>query len=47
MNNPGGESGGVIINAEENGVNIAIVVPAGQAVHIVNQGIEHNEENIG
>ena len=41
------ESGAIIINAEQNAGDVTIIVPAGQAVQIVNQGVgEREEENV-
>lgn len=42
------DSGAIIINAEQNAGDVTIIVPAGQAVQIVNQGVGENreEENV-
>jgi len=38
------ESGAIIINADQNAGDVTIIVPAGQAVQIVNQGAGENRE---
>jgi hypothetical protein len=42
------ESGAIIINADQNAGDVTIIVPAGLAVQIVNQGVgeSREEENI-